>query len=95
MTREQILSYLRSHKETFRHKYAVERMGLFGSYARGEATEGSDIDLFIEMKPDLFAMAGLKQEIEEALATPVDIVRKHRHMKPFLFQMIQKDIVYV
>jgi len=95
MTKAAILEYLRSHKEQFHQKYAVERIGLFGSYARDEATETSDIDLFVEMKPDLFSMIGLKQEIEEALSRPVDIVRNHKHIKPLLYEMIEKDITYV
>ena len=95
MTKAAILEYLRSHKEQFHQKYAVERIGLFGSYARDEATDTSDIDLFVEMKPDLFSMIGLKQEIEEALSRPVDIVRNHKHIKPLLYEMIEKDITYV
>jgi len=95
MTKAAILEYLRSHKEQFHQKYAVERIGLFGSYARDEATDTSDIDLFVEMKPDLFSMIGLKQEIEEALSRPVDIVRNHKHIKPLLYEMIKKDITYV
>jgi len=95
MTKAAILEYLRSHKEQFRQKYAVERIGLFGSYAREEATDTSDIDLFVEMKPDLFSIVGLKREIEEALSRPVDIIRKHKHLKPLFYEMIEKDITYV
>jgi len=95
MTKAAILEYLRSHKEQFPQKYAVERIGLFGSYARDEATDESDIDLFVEMKPDLFSMIGLKREIEEALSCSVDIIRNHKHIKPLFYKMIQKDITYV
>lgn len=95
MTREDILQYLRSHKEEFKKSYKIEKIGLFGSYAREEATDESDIDIFVEMAPDLFGIIGLKQQIETELKKKVDIIRKHKHIKPLLLQMIQKDIAYV
>ncbi len=95
MKKQHILDYLRQHKETFRQKYAVEQIGLFGSYARDEATQESDVDIFVRMKPDLFRMIGLKREIEEDLSRPVDIIRDHKNIRPSLRQMIQQDITYV
>jgi hypothetical protein len=55
----------------------------------------SDIDIFVQMKPDLFKLVELKQQIEEDLQKKVDIIRNHKYMKPFLLEMIQKDINYV
>jgi len=42
MTKEAIINYLTSHKKEFAQKYNIEKIGLFGSYARGEAEENSD-----------------------------------------------------
>ncbi len=95
MTKKIILNYLSTHKKEFQKKYAVEQIGLFGSYARDEANESSDIDIFVKMKPNLLDMVGLKLEIEEALSKKVDIIREHKNIKPFLLKMIQKDIAYV
>jgi len=53
------------------------------------------IDIFVKMKPDLFKMVELKEKIEKDLKKKVDIVREHKHIKPFLLKMIQKDINYV
>ncbi len=47
------------------------------------------------MKPNLFKLVELKQQIEEDLQKKVDIIRNHKYIKPFLLQMIQKDIKYV
>jgi len=47
------------------------------------------------MKPDLFKLVELKQQIEKDLQKKVDIIRNHKHIKPFLLKMIQKDINYV
>ena len=95
MTKETILDYLHNHKQEFQKKYNIDRIGLFGSYARDEADSKSDIDIFVEMKADFFKQVRLKQQIEEDLQKKVDIIRGHKHIKPFLLKMIQKDIEYV
>ena len=95
MTKKEILNYLSLHKNEFQKEYEVEKIGLFGSYARDEASADSDIDIFVQMKPDLFKLVGLKQQIEEDLQKEVDIIRKHKYIKPFLLKMIEKDIAYV
>lgn len=57
-------------------QHGVDRVYLFGSYARGEATEQSDIDLFIDASSirGLFAMGGLYADLEDALQKQLDIV---------------------
>ena len=95
MTKETILNYLKKHKQEFQKKYEIESIGLFGSYARDEATESSDIDIFVKMKPDFSKLMGLKYQIEEDLLKKVDIIRKHSNIKPFFLEMIHKDIKYV
>ncbi|MGB9596679.1 MAG: nucleotidyltransferase family protein [Candidatus Poribacteria bacterium] len=51
-----ILSFLKENKETFEREFHITKIGLFGSYARGEATEESDIDLLVEFdsEADIF-----------------------------------------
>ncbi|MBN2823969.1 MAG: nucleotidyltransferase family protein [Campylobacterales bacterium] len=95
MTKNQIINYLASHKQKFQQEYGVEQIGLFGSYARDEAREDSDIDIFVKMKPSLFKLVGLKESIEEDLQKKVDVIREHKNIKPILSQMIQKDLTYV
>ena len=95
LEQEDILEYLMKHKKEFQQKYNIERIGLFGSYARGEAKEDSDIDIFVKMPPNLFNIVAIKEQIEADLHKKVDVLREHKHMKPFFLQMIQKDISYV
>ena len=90
-----ILDYLQTHKDEFKEKFQVEQIGLFGSFARDEANEESDIDIFVNMKPNLFMLVGLKEKIENDLHKKVDVLAKHKHIKPFLIEMINRDIVYV
>ncbi len=96
MHRDEIIRFLSEHKSEFEQKFSVTKIGLFGSYARGEYREGSDIDIVIEMKnPDLFNLIGVKQTIEEALRSSVDVVRLRDKMNKFLKQRIEKDAIYV
>jgi predicted nucleotidyltransferase len=53
MTKSDVLNYLSKHYQEFHNKYNVEKIGLFGSYARDEATKDSDIDIFVQMHPYL------------------------------------------
>jgi predicted nucleotidyltransferase len=92
--RSNILNYLKEHYSEFKNKYNVEKIGLFGSYARDEATENSDIDIFVKMKPSLFDMVAIKEQIENDLNRKVDIIREHKNIKPIFLKMIQKDLIY-
>jgi predicted nucleotidyltransferase len=75
-------------------KYPIGRLGVFGSYARGEADENSDIDIAVEitgpMGLDFVAMA---DEIEDLFGIKTDVVPL-RSIKPQYLQFVQKDIVY-
>ena len=93
-TRDEILAYLKEHYQEFRHKYNVEKIGLFGSYARDEATPDSDIDIFVQMHPKLLDMITIKQLIEEELHQKVDIVRLRDKMNPYLKKHILRDGIY-
>lgn len=90
-----ILNYLKEHYFEFKDKYHVEKIGLFGSFARDEANEESDIDIFVKMRPSLFDMVAIKEQIENDLNKKVDIIREHKNIKPFFLKMIQKDLIYV
>ena len=64
-------------------KNGVVRAGVFGSYARGEEKEGSDIDILVEIKKkiSLFDFVGIKIELEDELGKKVDLV-EYKVVKP-------------
>ena len=95
MKKENILNYLSQHKDEFYNQFEVEQIGLFGSYARDEASPKSDVDLLVKVKPDLFNLVRLKEKIENDLKIKVDIIREHKYMKPFFLEMIKKDLLSV
>ena len=94
MNKNLILNYLREHLLEFKENYSVEKIGVFGSFARDEATADSDIDIFVNMKPSLFDMVAVKNRIENDLNIKVDLIREHKNMRPFLLKMIKKDLIY-
>ena len=67
---------IKSIVEPIARKYGVASIYLFGSYARGDATENSDVDLRVEKGSlrGMFALCGLYTEISEALHTEVDVL---------------------
>ena len=74
-------------------QYGAERVYLFGSYARGDMTDGSDIDLRID-KGSIrgFQLAGLLLDLEDSFGIPVDLVPTTSLNQRFL-SSIQKDEV--
>ena len=89
-----ILNYLKEHYKEFKNKYDIEQIGLFGSYARDEATEDSDIDIFVKMPGTLGNYIGIKEDREDAFKKEVDIIRMREQMNPYLQKRIIKDGIY-
>ena len=76
-------------------KYPISKMGVFGSYARGEATENSDIDIAVELTgPMGLNFVAMANEIEALFGIKVDVVPK-RSIKPSYLPYVEKDIIYV
>ena len=80
-----------ANKNTIVEDYDVRSLRLFGSVARNEQKESSDVDVFVEMEPDIFQIIGLKEFLENLLGCSVDVVRKHRNNNEFLLKQIEKD----
>lgn len=96
MNRKEILAILRKHKRNFSEKYGIMDIGVFGSVARDQAREDSDVDVVVKMsKPDLFYMVHIKEELEETCHKKVDIVQYRERMNSFLKKRIDKEAIYV
>ncbi len=95
MQRDEVLSILRTHKHDLFNKYGITRLGIFGSVARGENTDASDVDIVVEMPPDLFQMVHVKEELEHLLVGSVDLVRYQKHLSSLLKQRIDNEAIYV
>ena len=94
-TKEYYISLLTSHAEELKKNFGVKSLCLFGSVARNEQKEGSDVDVIVDMEPKAYLVARLKRYLEELLLCPVDIVRLHDHINPFLLKEIEKDCIHI
>jgi predicted nucleotidyltransferase len=96
LSRDDILAELRRLKPVLSRRYGVRRIGLFGSFAKGEARLGSDIDVVVELgEPDLFALVHIKEELESKFQCAVDVIPYTDLMNGFLKSRIQKEAIYV
>ena len=100
MTKSIILDYLKSKKEELRKKYGIISLGLYGSYARDEATEKSDIDIFYERDNNFELDSGLEfMNIDEQLASDLHVSKVDfvslNFMNPIIKHYAKKDFIYV
>lgn len=94
-TIDEYLGILRQYLQEKASLYGIAKMGIFGSVARNEQTEESDVDVYVEMtKPDMFAMVHIKEELQNLFGKSVDIVRLRENMNPLLLSQIRKDGIY-
>jgi predicted nucleotidyltransferase len=74
-TLDDIRTQLRAELPTLRERYDVDRLGICGSYVRGEQTEDSDLDLLVTFTetPGLIEFVGLEHHLEDVLGLSVDL----------------------
>ena len=90
-TRSEYISIIRSFSDVIRSQFGVTSLRLFGSVARDEQTDNSDIDVCVVMKPNLILHIRLKRFLEELLECNVDIIREHKNMNETLKREIERD----
>ncbi|MBD3843242.1 MAG: nucleotidyltransferase family protein [Campylobacterales bacterium] len=91
-----IINFLKSHKQELKTQFGLEKIGLFGSYARDEQTSQSDIDIAVEIRSDnkFRSFFALKHYLEDNLHKKVDLGIEST-LKPIVRNYIAKDIIYV
>jgi uncharacterized protein len=95
-TAEQIRARLREYKTSGVNEYQPTALGYFGSFARGEATEESDIDIVFDTSaPNLFRAVMLREDLEELLGRPVDLVQLNGLNNPRMKARIEREAIYV
>jgi predicted nucleotidyltransferase len=83
------------HKQRLRLKYGLKSLGIFGSYARNQQTDESDLDILVEFdKPIGVEFIDLADELEQLLRVKVDLVSK-KGIKEKYLKSIEKELEYV
>jgi predicted nucleotidyltransferase len=99
-TQQELMIELRRVKQQLQAHWPIQQLWLFGSWVRGEATPTSDVDLLVQLDPELskemglFAFFDLIRAFEGALGCPVDLVEKDA-LKPRLAQSVLTEAVEV
>lgn len=92
---EQILNILRDKKAELVTKYPISEIGLFGSYARGDYNEQSDIDILVDFNGSIgIGFISLAHELEDIFNTKVDLVSR-RGIKPAYLPFVEKSLIHV
>jgi predicted nucleotidyltransferase len=95
LTIEEIRHRLGDEMQGFEKKYHVERLGIFGSCARGDASAMRDVDIIVELKKPIgLSFIDLAFDLERILNAKVDLVSKNG-IKPKYFRAIADEIIYV
>lgn len=99
LNREEVIALLRQQYPYLAAQYGVKRIGLFGSCARGESGEASDIDLIVEFeRPIGFRFVELAEYLEKLLGRKVDLLTPAgvRGIRlPWVSVEIERSIIYV
>jgi len=95
---DELLEFLRNHRLLLKSDFRIVKLGIIGSFARGEQTEDSDIDLLVEFEPDTDDLFGKKMRLKDLLKASfdrdVDICRE-KYMKPYIKSYLLKEAIYV
>ena len=94
LDREYILDELRGLKSELRDRYEVSKIGIFGSVARNEANETSDVDIVVDMEPNILKRVNLKIELEQKFGRKVDVIRYWYGMNKYLKARIDREAIY-
>lgn len=94
---EEICQILRSHRTELKNRFYVEEIAPFGSYARGEQTEASDLDILVTLSAPLgWEFVDLHDYLTDLLETKVELLTRGAiDRKPLLRHFIEKDLIRV
>ena len=84
---------LRQQKAQLCGRYPIRRIAVFGSWARGEQTDGSDVDILVDVAPSIgLDFVSLAEELETLLDMRVDLVSA-RAIRPALWAQIEPELI--
>ena len=91
---QEIIKIMKEHKEELKKKYKIKKIKIFGSYARGEQKERSDIDIIVDFEETLtlIELIRLEEEIERILGIKVDLLTEES-ISPFIKPYIKEVVV--
>lgn len=96
MDKNQIISSIKAEKPYLLKHFGVEEIAIFGSYARDEQHEDSDVDILVSTKiKTLNNYFSLLDYLESIIQKKIDLVTKHKGLSERFSKLISKDMIYV
>ncbi len=94
-TKSLILQILKDKKPDLQTRYPISELGLFGSYARGDFNEHSDIDILVDFNEKVgIGFISLSHELEDIFKTKIDLVSR-KGIKPRYLPFVEKSLLHV
>lgn len=95
-SQDQVLTTLRQFKASQGDALGILELGIFGSFARGNPTAASDLDIYVKTKtPNPYLLVHIKDAIEDRVHRKVDLVRLRERMNPLLKARIEREGINV
>jgi len=89
-----VFNVIKNHKNEIKTKYDVKRIGIFGSYAKGQQNEESDIDVLVEFgKPTFDNFMELAFYLEDLFGKKVDLLTP-KSLSPYMRPSVEKEVVW-
>lgn len=96
MTTAEVIRILKKFKKECSYKYGIKSLGIFGSFARNQQIETSDLDVFVTLQePDFFTLEKIKEELEQLIHFKIDVVNFRDSLRASFKQNIEKDAIYI
>lgn len=103
LTRESVIAILQNELPYLKNKYGVEKIILYGSFAKGQPKKKSDIDILVDLRRNLgFEFIGLADRLEEILGRKVDVATFEHFKRSFdnprykhIAEDIKQSMIYV
>ncbi len=95
-SKAEIIDILKRFKKASARKYGIRRLGIFGSFARGQQNDKSDLDIVVTLdEPDFFVLEKIKEELEGFIHSDIDIVNFRNGLRDSLKENIRRDAIYI
>ena len=93
---DEIKDVIEQHRPELKRQFHVEKIGVFGSYARGDQKKRSDIDFLVtfDKAVNYLELAGLKIYLEETIGLKSDVVPSH-NLRPEFRENVYKEVIYI
>ena len=90
-TRQEYMDIIKNHAGELHSRFGISSMRMFGSVARNQHCDGSDVDLYVTMPAKFYNYIAASQYLEEVLGCSVDLVCEHKNLRPFFRKQIEQD----